>query len=62
MEGAHGVQALHHRSGGAAAIISQTFIYILTAVAIALPTWEIVDILRTHLHSFRVYNKMLIYT
>lgn len=38
MEGAHGVQALYHRSGGAATIIGQTFVHILTAVAIALPT------------------------
>lgn len=38
VEGAHGVQALHHGSGGAAAIIGQTFIHILAAVAVALPT------------------------
>lgn len=38
VEGAHGVQALNHGNGGAAAIIGQTFVHILTAVAIALPT------------------------
>lgn len=37
VEGTHGVQALHHRSGGAATIVGQTFIHILTAVTVALP-------------------------
>lgn len=43
VEGAHGVQALHHGSAGAATIIGQTFIHILTAIAIALPTWDILE-------------------
>lgn len=38
VEGAHGVQALHHGSSGAATIICQAFIHIPTAVTIALPT------------------------
>ena len=38
VEGAHGIQALHHGSGGAATIIGRAFIYILTAVAISLPS------------------------
>lgn len=38
VERAHGVQTLNHWSTGAASIIVQAFIHILTAVAIPLPT------------------------
>ena len=56
VEGSHGVQALHHRSGGAAAIIGQTFIHILTAVTIALPAWEKV-IVKKQKNLFRLYMR-----
>lgn len=38
VERAHSIQTLNHRSDRAATIIGRTFIHILTAVAVALPT------------------------
>lgn len=42
VKGAHGVQTLYHGRTGATTIIGQTFIHILTAVAVSMPTWHII--------------------
>lgn len=61
VEGAHRVQALHHGSGGAAAVIGRTLVHILTAVTVALPAWDIkietLEAIKTALHSFSLYIK-----
>lgn len=42
VEGAHGIQTLNHGRSRATAIIVQTFVHILTAVAISMPTQDII--------------------
>lgn len=58
VEGTHGIQTLHQWSSGAATVIGQTFIHILTAVAIALPAWETTEeyIFRKNLHFLCFYK------
>lgn len=38
VEGAHGVQTLHHGRGGATTVTAQALIHILAAVAVSMPT------------------------
>lgn len=64
MERAHGVQTGHHWGGRTSPIVCFTFIYVLTAVAIALPAWmgdTVMTLISIHVTGLTLLKMMLLY-